>query len=381
MKGVMMLINLYPPLGGGTERQAERLAAYLARQKLFAGVITRRKDSSPQVETRDGVHIFRIMEIGPGKLKSLTFIAGAILKMVMYAKSYDILHAHLAFAPAVAASITGKLLRKKVIIKFGNSGEFGDVQALNCSKRGRLALAIIKRWADLFIALTEEIEQEMLKAGLPPTRVIRMVNGVDTILFSPPIDKQVAKTDIQMTGKTILLFTGRLTAQKALPNLLLALKQVSGVLPNVHLLLAGEGEERYKLEMLAADLKIGSSLTFLGRCDTVQDYLNAADIFVLPSLSEGLSNSLLEAMATGLPCIATFVGGSSDALGQGKCGVLISPNNTQQLAEAILHLALDPLERKNLGQRARQRAIDHYDLEVIGANYLDLYDKLVCETL
>jgi L-malate glycosyltransferase len=377
MKGVMMLINLYPPFGGGTERQAERLAAYLVRQKVFAGVITRRLDNSPQLETRDGVTIIRIREIGPGKFKSLSFIVGAVFNMVIHANSFDVLHAHLAFAPAVAASITGRLLGKRVIVKFGNSGNFGDVHELNRSWRGRLALAIIRRWADAFIALTGEIEFEMLKAKLPPSRVIRMVNGVDTELFCPPIDKEAAKASIDMAGKTLLLFTGRLTAQKALPNLLQALKQVSGVLSNVHLILVGDGEESKPLEMMAADLDINPFLTFFGRCDSVQIYLNAADVFVLPSLSEGLSNSLLEAMATGLPCVATRVGGSIDALAQGECGLLISPNNNQELVNAILYLVRDPKEMKRMGQLARQRAIDHFDLEVVGSKYLRLYNELV----
>ena len=377
MKGVMMLINLFPPFGGGTERQAERLAAYLARQNVFAGVITRRVDDSPRTEIRDGVRIIRIREIGPGKIKSLSFIGGAILNIILYAKSFDVLHAHLAFAPAVAASISGKLIGKRVIVKFGNSGNFGDVQELNRSWRGRLILAIIRRWVDLFIALTEDIELEMLNSRLPPARIIRMVNGVDTSSFCPTSDKEAAKASIQMAGKLILLFTGRLTAVKALSNLVQALKQVIGVLPNVQLLLVGDGEERKPLEMLAADLDIESHLTFLERRDSVQPYLNAADIFILPSHGEGISNSLLEAMASGLPCIATNVGGSVDALAQGACGVLISPNNIQQLVVAILHLALEPSEMERLGRLARQRAVDHYDLAVVGAQYLDLYQKLV----
>ena len=377
MKGVMMLINLFPPYGGGTERQAERLSVYLAHRNVFAGVITRKLDDSASIETQDGVQIIRVREFGPGKFKSLSFVVGAILNMVQHAKSFDVLHAHLAFAPAIAASITGKLLGKRVIVKFGNSGVFGDVQELNRTWRGRLSLSIMRQWVDLFVALTEEIEKEMLQVGFSRSRIVRMVNGVDTTLFFPPTDKQAAKASLHLADKTVLLFTGRLTAQKALPDLLLALKQVTNVLPNVYLLLAGEGEERSVLESLAANLGVTSHLTFLGRCNSVKAYLDASDIFVLPSLSEGISNSLLEAMASGLPCIATDVGGTVDALAQGACGVLISPNNAQQLADAILRLASNAREMERLGLQARQRAIEHYDLSVVGIQYFELYQKLV----
>ena len=341
MKGVMMIINLFPPYGGGTERQAERLSAYLAHRNVFAGFITRKLDGSPFVESRGGVQIIRIQEFGPGRLKSLSFILGSIYYMVRYANSFDVLHAHLAFAPAISASMMGRLLGKRVIVKFGNSGTFGDVQELNRTWRGHLSLAMMRRWVDLFIALTEEIKMEMLEAGFSRERIVRMVNGVDTALFRPPADKQDSKNSLHLTGSTVLLFTGRLTAQKGLPNLLLALRQVVAVQSNVHLLLAGEGEERQRLEALASELGLESHLTFLGRCDSVQSYLNVADIFVLPSLSEGISNSLLEAMASGLPCIATNVGGSVEALGGGACGILISPNSVEQLANAIIKSNLE----------------------------------------
>jgi len=381
MRGVMMLVNLYPPLGGGAEHQAERLAMYLAHRNVFSGVLTRKLDHSPVHEKRDGVQIIRIRELGPGRFRSFSFIFGSVFYMILHAGSFDVLHAHLAFAPAVAASVTGKLLGKRVMIKFGGSGPYGDVQELKNSWRGRLSLSIMRRWADLFVALTEEIEQEMLNAGLPPARIIRMVNGVDTNLFCPSTDKRFAKASLDLADRTVLLFTGRLTAQKALPDLISALKQVSGVLTNIHLLLAGDGEERNMLETMAADLGIRSRLTFLGRCDSVKPYLDAADIFVLPSLSEGISNSLLEAMASGLPCIATNVGGSFEALAQGRCGVLVSPDNVQQLADAILQLASDEQEMERLGRQARKRAVDHYELAVVGEQYFRLYQKLVHEII
>jgi glycosyltransferase involved in cell wall biosynthesis len=375
MKGVMMLINLFPPYGGGTERQAERLAAYLAQQNVFAGVITRKLDDSNSVEVKDGFMVFRIPEVGPWRIKSVSFVAGAFLTLIRYSKSFDILHAHLAFAPAVAACVAGKILGKRVIVKFGNSGRFGDMYELKRTWRGRLSLAIIRQWADLYIALTDDIEKELLDAGFAPARIARVVNGVNTVVFCPSIDKQAAKTRLGLSGQTVLLYTGRLTAQKALPNLFMALKQVVGRFENVHLLLVGDGEEQSALEKLAEEQNIKRHVTFTGRQDSVKIYLDAADIFVLPSIGEGISNSLLEAMSAGLACVATRVGGSVDVLGEGA-GILVSPNNIEELSGAILQLVSDPVKTKAMGARARQRAVDCYDLDAIGARYFDLYRKL-----
>ena len=127
---------------------------------------------------------------------------------------------------------------------------------------------------------------------------------------------------------------------------------------------------------MVVELGITSHVTIIQGGSNVQPYLNLADIFVLPSLGEGISNSLLEAMASGLACVATNVGGSAEVLAGGACGVLVSPNDVEQLADAIIRLVSNPNEMKRLGMLARQRVVDHYSLDAVGEQYIELYSRL-----
>lgn len=383
MKGVLMLVNEFPPHPGsyGAERQAERLSIYMAKRGLKVGVITRHFSDVPYRENRDGFLVIRIPQLGPGKFKTLTFTIGAILAIFRYRHMYDVLHAHLAYSPAVAATIAGKLLGKPVMVLFGNTGTFGDVQNFSVTWRGKLAARILRKWVDMYISLSVMMEKEMTDAGFDPSKVVCMENGVDTADIRPPADKKQAKESIGIKDNQILvLFTGRLTKQKAQEVLFHAFQKALQASPNLHLMLVGDGEDRKKLEILAEDLKIASRITFVGRVEDVRPYLCAADIFVLPSLAEGLSNSLLEAMSMGLPCIASRVSGSVEVLGEGdERGLLIDPGDIEQLAEAIVRLASNPDWASRMGLRARERIIEKYDMFAVVDKYISLYRRLCGE--
>ena len=381
MKGVMMLVNYFPPLPtGGAERQAERLATYLVSRNVPSGVITRRVGSLPKHERRDGFDVYRLAQFGPGKIKTVTFTIAAIISLLRLRHSYDILHAHLAFSPAIAAAVAGKILRKVVIVKFGsNNTSSGEIKLSQKTWRGRLRLAILRRWVDICIALDSEMEKEILDAGFSPERVIRMGNGIDTARFKPFAEKFSAKKalDLGSGDKTLVLYTGRLIPEKALDLLLMAMKKAMASCKELHLLMIGKGNERDSLVALAEKLGIRHSVTFIDYIDDVQPYLNAGDIFVLPSLGEGISNSLLEAMSCGLACISTRVGGSTEVLGDGKYGLIVPPNNVKELTEALVRLGNSASERKQLGNLARQRILEKYDFEIVGELYYSLYNRLL----
>lgn len=380
MKGVLMMVNEFPPLTvGGAERQAESLSVHFAHRGLWVGVLTRKIGTLPAMEQRDGFSVMRVPQWGPGKFKSLTFTLGAIITIFKQRNNFDILHAHLAFAPAVAAAIAGKLFGKKVIVKFGNSGSFGDIQVSRLTFRGRFALQILRTWSDVCIALSDEMQKEMLNAGFLENRVVRMVNGADALRFTPSIDKVSDKKKFQLEEKTVLLFTGRLVAQKALNVLLQAFSLSKKSIADLHLVIVGDGEERLLLEQMAIDLGIRDDVTFIKWVQDIYPYLKGADIFILPSLVEGISNSLLEAMATGLACISTRVGGSEETLGNGEYGILVDPNREDQLSSAITMLAENKKQALSLGVRARQRILDYYDFSVVCDRYFSLYKKLLEE--
>jgi glycosyltransferase involved in cell wall biosynthesis len=377
MTAVVMLVNEFPPLpAGGAEKQAERLSGYLAAQGLQIRVLTRAGGGLPRHEWRDGFAIERVPAPGPGKLAPLLFALGAMLSLLRHRRQYQVLHAHLAFAPAVAAAVMGWLLGKKIVVKYGNSGPFGDVQVSSRSWLGRLKLAILRRFVDLHIALDSIMEDELLGAKFPRERVVRMVNGIEMGKFERRAAKPEAQAALGLAGKTVLLYVGRLAPQKALPDLFAALQSALTAWPDLHLLLLGDGEERQALEALSRQLGIAAQISFAGNVASVQPYLDAADMFVLPSLSEGISNALLEAMTAGLACVATAVGGTPEVLDQGACGIVLPPARPDLFAEAIVRLASDPQELARLGEAARARVARTYAFNVVGDQYIALYHRL-----
>lgn len=378
IKGVLMLVNHFPPLPvGGAERQAERLAEYMSGRNLWVGVITRKVGSLPKVEKRSGFNIYRARQFGSGKFKSILFTIGAFFGVLRLWKHFDILHAHMEFSSAVAATIAGKLVGKPVIVKFSSSGFSSAVKQSSATWLGRLRLGILRRWANAYIVLTNEMEEELLEEGFPRSKVFRMDNGINANEFSPIADKESAKAFLNLSKMNVIIFIGRLVSVKALPVLLTAFERALKVDPSLRLLLLGQGPEQKTLEALSENLGIQSRVTFVGNVNDVKPYLQAADIFVLPSLGEGLSNSLLEAMAMGLACIGTRIMGSMDALGNGANGILVEPNNIDQLADALIRLVTDKNEVKRLGLLARQRILENYDFSVVGTRYYALYNQLV----
>lgn len=376
MKGVLMLVNDFPPAPvGGAERQVERLSMFLAGQGIQVNVITRAYPGLNSQETRSGFGIFRVMQFGPNKFRKALFTLGALARIFQLRHRFDVLHAHLAFSSAVSAAVAGRLLRKQVIVKFGTGGAASEIRQSEKSLRGRIKLAILRTWVDRYISLTEEIDRELLEAGFSGDKILRIGNGIDASLFAPAAaDKDAARSALTLSGKTVILFTGRLVAVKGVPILLRALARVNR--PELHLVLAGEGADRASLEALVDELGLRTQVTFADYVKDVKPYLRAADIFVLPSLGEGISNSLLEAMSAGVACVATRVGGAAELLEQGRNGILIEPNTVDELAQALATLAGDSELRNRYGQLARDSVLARYDIGSVGARYIALYNEL-----
>ena len=373
-----MLVNEYPPLPvGGAETQAERLATYLARRQWPVWVVTRHAKNLSHQEMSEGVHIVRPFTAGIGKLRTLTFFLSALFVLWRLRHSYKIFHAHLAFAPALVGALLGNLLERKVIVKLGGSGESGDISVSLNTLRGRIRLAAFRRWANVVITLSDTMREEAIAAGFRDEQIRSVPNGIDAQAFYPDKPKSEIQEELGLSGKLVVLFVGRLISVKSLPTILGAMANALSTCPNLYLVVVGEGPEQSALEKQASGLGIDARVTFAGKQTNVKPFLNAADIFVLPSKSEGISNALLEAMSAGLACISTSVGGGNEVLDGGKCGLLIQPGDVSAWTQALLGLATDSKRRQQLGEAARRRILDHYDFSVVGSKYEALYAELL----
>jgi len=202
--------------------------------------------------------------------------------------------------------------------------------------------------------------------GLPATRVAVIPNGVDTERYAPGPPRAA-------TGRLVVGTVGSLTAVK---NHLLLIRACAMLVReglDLELRIAGDGPERSRLIEAARSLDVTDRVRLLGHVRDVAGFLRGLDVFVLPSLSEAHPNALLEAMACGLPCVGTRVGGVPEVLGNGRFGLLVVPSDVRELAHRIRELAEDLSLRDSLGRAARQRVVEHCSMESMLAAYEVLY--------
>ncbi len=253
---------------------------------------------------------------------------------------------------------------------------WGD-DVLILPRRSRLIRAFTGRVlarADLIYAVSQDLRNHILSDfGIPPEKVVYLPIGIDTFLFSPG-----GKGEGR--GGPLVLFSNRgfypvYDTRTLLSGFALALKEYHGL----SLVLKGAGPEREEMQSLGGSLGLGSSVTFRDRSpySEVPGDLRAADIFISTATSDGTPVSVLEAMATGLPCIATRVGGVPEWIEDGENGLLVPPRDPPALSRAILALASDPGLRNHLGARARETVRERADWRRLMVRVEDDYKGLV----
>ena len=217
------------------------------------------------------------------------------------------------------------------------------------------------------VALSPEIQKTVLDLyGLAPEQVPIIYNGVDLSRCIPKEDHR--------TGETVnILHVGRFDIPKNHPGLLRAFARLHRELPQCRLHLVGDGESRPEMEVLAKELGIGDAVTFHGMQSNVYPYLHDADIFVLPSIYEGIPMTIIEAMGTGLPIAASRVGGIPGLLGGGESGMLIE-NDDDAIAAALKTLVLDQSLREAYGRKAKENSV-RFSSRSMAEQYCDIYRK------
>lgn len=236
-----------------------------------------------------------------------------------------------------------------------------------------------------YIAVSKDLEQWLVrKVGVAPTKVRQIYNGVDHGLFSPDTVKSrnLLPTHWHVDESTLLIGTvGRLTPVKDQQNLLQALaclrESHPALFAKLRLLIVGDGPLRSNLSEKISELKLGEMASLMGDRDDVPALLRNMDVFVLPSLAEGISNTVLEAMACGLPVVATEVGGNRELVTEGFNGFLVPPNDPAALARALSSILSNESERLTLGENARQWVGQNFDWKRTVESYLGVYDELL----
>ena len=322
---IAIIIYLFPPKWlAGTEIATYNLAKQLAKRGHEIHVITSHDRGLPNFDKENGFYIHRLAW---SKIR----IIGVIifwLKIFFTVRKInpDIVHAQ-DLSTGIPAYISKIILKMPYIIW----GRGSDVYLPNGFLR--ITRGVVLRNANAILALTEDMREKMREIT---TREIFVIpNGIDLEEFKGVL----IKPDEYSTGKTIL-FVGSLYPIKGVEYLLIAMKKIHEKAPDTRLIIVGDGGEREKLEALTTQMGIQNSVQFVGRVPhkNVLNFMQRADIFVLPSLSEGLPNVIIEAMACGLPIVASRVGGIPDIIKDGVNGYVVDPGRPDQIANKILML-------------------------------------------
>ena len=371
---LMITANFYPHVGGA-ERQALTLATSLKNRGIEISVFTQKKKGLKSFEEINGIPVYRLRSFGPGFLNSLSFMVSLSWRLIFSARSYDIFHAHLASSPALTAAFWGKILRKPVFIKLGAAGEFGELKMSSQTLLGKIKILLLRFLRPSFIALTLEQEMEAQKY-LGEVSIHRIPNGVNLRKFRPSsAAKKVlrAKWRLPLEG-LIFLYTGRFAPQKHLPFFIDAWAEaIKKTKIPASLALFGEGFEERTIKKTAEQADISNRVYFYPPQTHLDVVYPAADVFVLPSLAEGLSNSLLEAMASGLAVLASRVGGNAEAVIDGMTGFLFRPDSAEEIQAQTSKFLAHPDLAEEMGRAARKRVEEFYSIDKIAQRYETIY--------
>lgn len=373
-----MVIENYLPWTGGTERQLAALAAELGTRHVQVEVMTeQRKPEWPLTEEIAGTRVHRLPYPKVQLLGTTVLFLRAGVFLLTQGRRFDIFHVHSVSFLAVLTVILGRILGKAVVLKAVGAWEL-EQGVLNPTRRQRfpyrLMLAILRR-AETWIAISTHLRRAMEAAGIPRERIVRISNGVDTRRFAPPPDNALQGQSVEQAPRVV--FVGRLVKEKALPVLLQAWTIVRQRIPGVVLDIVGRGPLERELKTLTEYLGLTAAVRFQGYHEDVIPFLQMANVFVLPSYVEGLSNTLLEAMASSLPVVATRISGSEDIVVDGETGLLVPPGDVASLAQALGELLEDPERARAMGQQARQCVMELCSLEQVTTTYMSLYGHLL----
>jgi len=374
---VLMFCPNFRPAIGGAERQAEKLAFALVRKGCEVTVLTPRIDVlSPDIEVVEGVKIERFNAINIAKYCSfpgvafinIPFFLFQIFKAV-YSRllNVDVVHCHIGSLESAGAALAARAHGVPALVTAHTANWHSDLGNLKKRSRSgpaiaRFVRAVVPRW----VAISDAVEQELLKAGVRRSRISRIPNGVE-------VPKSLSDRD-RVPNVRKFLYLGRLTrsANRDVPTLISAFAKLASKHKDLELALVGGGDLLDHTRSLVEATSVSARIHMPGFDDPAK-WLTWADCFVLPSRYEGLSLALLEAMAAGLPCIANDIPPNREVLADGAAGGLVPVGDEDSLFQALSRMSNDADFAKTMRFAAFERVSNNYGIDAVANKYISIY--------
>jgi glycosyltransferase involved in cell wall biosynthesis len=374
-RSVLMVVHSTFPAVGGAEIQAARLAAALLRRNWKVQVIALHGQPIANPDP-DFAHI----PVARISCPAIPGVAGTVLALRLAYElfrrrhSYDVVHVHIVKSLAFVASVVGGWLGKKVVLKISGYDEL-DHGLL--SDRGSRSLRFrIMNWgcrkAYAVVAISRHVERRLRALGYREEQIVYLPNGIDLSRFAPSPNGDRSNGDRH--SPPVAVFVGRFSSQKGLHDLLEAWVAVHKEFPAAVLRMVGDGALQPRLAALVrAEPALRDTVIFAGTSNHVEEHYAAADCYVCSSHSEGLSNTMLEAMAAGLPIVSTRVSGAEDLVENGENGFLVPICDPKALAEGVCQIFRDNARARIMGDNSRAVALQVFDMDRIVDKYEDVY--------
>lgn len=359
-----------PITSGGIESYVDVLAPALAAKGIEVTVVTRRFRSTPAKENVGGVKVERVHWLRGFFLRNPSFNLLSFSKALRV--KCDLIHSHgivAGFFGWVAARLRGK---KLVVTPHGIAS--GQPQYSAVSGLFKLLERFVYKRADAVVFLSEGEKSNFAAKKIVAKHPFIIGSGIDLARFRRSRNAEAAerlKKQLGLQGKTVITFVGRLAAVKGLNYLLEAFAEIAG--NDCALLIVGEGPERKALEAQAKELGLGGKALFLGARDDTPAIYAASDVYVQPSLSEGMPMSVAEAMAAGCALLVTRIGLPVE---EGIDALVVEPKNAGALAKALEKLCSDAGLRKKIAANA-VKSSKKFSIEETVKKHLELYKSLL----
>lgn len=391
---VVFISRRFWPLVGGAESVMANLGEEFSRQGHEVTLLTAHADPQwPTEVTHRGINVVRLPQPPQRWWGTWRYMRAIAAWLRDNRQQFDVVYVSMFKHDAYAALGVGLPMRFPVAIRAEGAGLTGDMHWQLAAVGGRR----IKRrcfQAAAFIAPSEIIHREIVAAGYPRGRIHYLPNGVsvpdlESTGPSAMLDTRdearrtlsAAHAGLEISHTAPLaVYTGRLHHAKGLDDLVRAWEVVVAEKSEAKLWIVGEGEYGAELTALIQKRGLEESVILPGSFDSVDTLLTAADLFVLPSHEEGMSISLLEAMAATVPVVATDIAGNRNLIDHEKHGLLVPKADSPELAAAILRLFEDRETAQRLAGEARERVVEEFSLEIMARRHLELFEQLLKES-
>jgi glycosyltransferase involved in cell wall biosynthesis len=383
---VLVVTGAYAPELSGGGLQARALIGALREHARFMVLTTSTDDALPKESEVDGVEVLRVAVDIRSRLSKVRAAFRMATLLMRHRSDFDLVHLHGFSRKAMLVVPIAHALGKKVVLTL-HTAEEDEPDAVRAL--GRFAFACFKS-IDLYVAISPRVADAYRAAGFPPARLAMGSNGIDLHRFQPamPADRDALRTKLGLDDRRRwILFVGFFSRDKGPHVLFQAWRRLAAALrARSGLLFVGATESQYheidstlaeEIRSGAAEAGASESVIFYGETAAVEECFRAADVFVFPSRREARGMALVEAMACGLPSIASRLPGATDHVEDGVSGLLVPPHDVDALAAALTCLLTDPQRAAALGRRAREAVEASFDIRRTSLPMVELYRSLI----